>query len=108
MSGSQRIARIVIAGVIIGAGGVGLAAPAYANPCDATQLSMTPHQGTTCQDPAFVAPGPEPEPALGPLDDTTGAQPAELAPPQAVAADGALFEDPALSPAAGDPDLTQP
>jgi hypothetical protein len=108
MAGTQRIARIVIVGIIIGAGGVGLAAPAYANPCDATQLSMTPHQGTACLDPALVAPSPEQEPALGAQDATNGAQPAELAPLQAVADDGPLFQDPAMSPAAGDPDLTQP
>jgi hypothetical protein len=100
----QRIAGIVIAGVIIGGGGVGLAAPAYAAPCDALQQSMSPHVGTTCQDPAFVAPAPE-LPAPDPLDAPNGALPAELAPPQAEAADGTLAEDPALQPAAGDFDL---
>jgi hypothetical protein len=125
MFGPQRIAGIVIAGVIIGGGGVGLAAPAYAAPCDAMQQSMSPHVGTTCQDPAFAAPAPvapaaedfsseaaspeapapEMEPALGPQDNTQGAQAAELAPPQAVAADGSLSEDPALQPGAGDFDL---
>jgi hypothetical protein len=103
MAVSQRIARIVIAGVIIGGGGVSLSAPAYAAPCDAMQQSMSPHVGNTCQDPAF--PAPEPAPALGPQDGTNGAQAAELAPPQAVAADGSLAQDPALSPAAGDFDL---
>ena len=104
MFGPQRIAGIVIAGVIIGGGAVGLAAPAYAAPCDAMQLSMSPHVGTTCQDPAFVAPAPE-LPVAEPLDASNGAAPAELAPPQAEAADGALAEDPALQPAVGDFDL---
>jgi hypothetical protein len=105
MSGPKRIARIVIAGLIIGGGGVALAAPAYAAPCDAMQQSMSPHVGTTCQDPAFAAPAPDMEPALGPQDDTQGAQAAELAPPQAVASDGSLSEDPALQPGAGDFDV---
>ncbi len=125
MFGPQRIAGIVIAGVIIGGGGVGLAVPAYAAPCDAMQQSMSPKVGTTCQDPAFVAPAPEfvppapealgaenfvapvPEelPAPEPLGTANGALPAELAPAQAEAADGALAEDPALQPEAGDFDL---
>lgn len=121
MFGTQRIAGIVIAGAIIGGGGVSLAAPAYAAPCDAMQQSMSPKVGTTCQDPAFVAPAPEafvapaPEglPAAAPeglpaqesQDAVNGALPAELAPPQAEAADGTLAEDPALQPAAGDFDL---
>jgi hypothetical protein len=105
MFGPQRIAGIVIAGVIIGGGGVGLAAPAFAAPCDSMQLSMSPHVGTTCQDPALVEPPAGLPSAPGLLDGQEGAQPAELAPPQAVAADGALGADPALQPAAGDFDL---
>jgi hypothetical protein len=101
----QRTAGIVIAGVIIAGGGIGLAATASAAPCDAMQQSMSPHVGTTCQDPAFPPPAPEDVPAPASFNDGMGAQPAELAPAQAEGADGSMAADPALQPAAGDFDL---
>jgi hypothetical protein len=71
MIGSQRtalakpaknLARIVFAGAVIGPCAIGLAAPAFASPCDPFTLSMTPQPQLSCPGPDAPPPA-EPTPA---------------------------------------------
>ena len=67
-------AGIAFAGAIVGSCAVGLAAPAYAGPCDPVGLSMTPQPVLSCASPD-PAPPADGSPAPGPVNAVAGAPP---------------------------------
>jgi hypothetical protein len=82
-SSAVRLARIAVAGAIVGGCAVGLAVQAGADPgsgCDPFYLSMTPQPVLSCSGPD-VAPPPDVLPAPVPVDDVTAPPPPETLPP---------------------------
>jgi hypothetical protein len=75
-----NVAGIVFAGAVVGSCAVGLAAQAYASPCDPLTMSMTPQPVLSC--PAPAAPPADGSPVAGPVSDVAGGpQPGALPAP---------------------------
>ena len=83
MNGAQRTARIapvinvatiVFVGAIVGGSALGLAAAAYASPCDPVTMSMTPQPVLSCPGPDVATPA-EGSPVPVPVNGLAGHQP---------------------------------
>ena len=115
MNGLQRTARIapainvatiVFVGAIVGGSAVGLAAAAYASPCDPVTMSMTPQPVLSCPGPD-VAPPAEGSPVPVPVNGLAG-PPADGVPVVEPVADVAGPPPPAALPHPGQPPSVPP
>ena len=115
MNGLQRTARIapvinvatiVFVGAIVGGSAVGLAAAAYASPCDPVTMSMTPQPVLSCPGPD-VAPPAEGSPVPVPVNGLAG-PPADGVPVVEPVTDVAGPPPPAALPPPGQPPSVPP
>ena len=110
LTSATNVARIVVAGAIVGPCAVVLAAGASASPCDPATLAMTPQPQLSCPGPA-AAPPPVAPAVAGPVDDAPAPPPAEGAPvpvPVGVPANPVAGPRPPAFPAPGEAPFVPP